>query len=123
MVGGIQAAAWLRYFRNPVRRVYSQRLAPPLQRPVLHLQFSPGVLYHPRRRLGHEQWAWPRDDGAGNAQWPHAAGLSPETRPAADDAGTDRRTPGGGECVRPLGAGSRGVLQPSMEGAGWGGGG
>ena len=34
------AAAWLRHLRNPVRGVHSQRLAPPVQRPVLHLQFS-----------------------------------------------------------------------------------
>ena len=40
------APARLRHFGDAVRGVHPQRLAPPVQRPLLHLQLPAGVLHH-----------------------------------------------------------------------------
>ena len=117
LAGRIDAPARLCDLRDAVRGVHSECIAPALQRPFLHLEFPPGVLFHAGPELGEEQRPRSGADGGRHAQRPSPAGVAAEARAAADDAGTGAGTAARGQCVRPLGARSRRVLFAGVEAA------
>jgi hypothetical protein len=63
-------SARLRDFGDPVPDLHHQRLAPAVQRPLLHLELPPRVLHPVRRRLGDEQRAGRHRDGRRQAERP-----------------------------------------------------
>ena len=84
------AAARLRDLRDAVPGVHPERLAPALQRPVLHLELPAGVLHAPRRRVGDAERSR-QEDGEGSPERSRGRGLAAQARAAAHHARADAR--------------------------------
>ena len=57
LAGGVDAAARIRHLGNAVCGVHPERVAPAVQRSLLHVEFPAGVLHAAGRRLGEPQRA------------------------------------------------------------------
>ncbi len=108
------AAARLRDLGDAVPGVHPQRLAPALQRPLLHLELPARALQRPRHRLGAGQRPGRPGLGGGRAQRPPPAGLAAQARAAAHDAGARGRARERGQRLRPLGPRSRRLLHARL---------
>src|SRR5260370_19404816 len=115
MAGRVDAASRLCDFRDAVSGLYSERLAPVVQRPFLHFQFSPGVLQHTGCALGERQWSGWKNDGKRCPQRTQAGDTTAQTSSPAHDSGVSPRTGTGGERLRSLGPRSWGILLDRME--------